>query len=55
LEPNDHGVDWREINFQLNVANEMLVERINKFNRDYSSLTVLLEKNTGAVVIRKKV
>jgi hypothetical protein len=29
---------------QLNWANEMLVERINKFNRDYSSLMVRHEK-----------
>jgi hypothetical protein len=29
---------------QLNWANEMLVERINKINRDYSSLMVRHEK-----------
>jgi hypothetical protein len=44
MEPNDHGVGWKEVNLQLNGANEMLVERINKFNRDYSSLMVMHEK-----------
>ena len=35
--PNDHEVDWRKADFQLNGANEMLMERINKFNRNYSN------------------
>ena len=30
--------------YQLNWANEMLLERINKFNWNYSSLMVLHEK-----------
>lgn len=44
MEPNDHGVDWREVAFLLNGANEMLVERINKLNQEYSSLMVRHEK-----------
>jgi hypothetical protein len=44
MEPNDYGVGWREVNFQLNCDNEILVKRINKFNRDYLSLMVRYEK-----------
>lgn len=44
MEANDHGMDWREVAFLLNGVNEMLVERINKLNRDYFSLMVRHEK-----------
>ena len=44
MEPNDHEVDWRKANFQLNGANEMLMKKINKFNRNYSNLIVRHEK-----------
>jgi hypothetical protein len=44
MEPNDYEVDLRKANFQLNGANEMLMERINKFNRNYSNLKVRHEK-----------
>ncbi len=44
MEPNDQGVDWREVAFLLNGANEMLVERIDKLNLEYSKLVVRHEK-----------
>lgn len=38
MESNDHGVDWREVAFMLNSANEVLADKVHKLNQDYTRL-----------------
>ena len=44
MEANDQGVDWREVAYLLNGANEMLVKRIDKLNQEFSNLQIRHEK-----------
>ena len=38
MEPNDQEVDWREVAFLLNGANEMLTEKIHEQEQEYARL-----------------
>ncbi len=44
MEPNGQRVNWREVAFLLNGANEVLVEKIDKLNQKYSSLQCQCKK-----------
>ena len=36
MEPNDQEVDWREVAFLLNGANEILAEKIYKQDKEFA-------------------
>ena len=38
MELNDQEVDWREVAFFLNGANEMLAEKIHKQDKEFARL-----------------
>ena len=38
MEPNDQEVDWREVAFLLNGANEMLTEKIREQDKEFDRL-----------------
>jgi len=38
MEPNDHKVNWREVAFLLNGANEMLTEKIREQDKEFARL-----------------
>ena len=38
LEPNDQEVDWREVAFLSNGANEILTEKIHKQDKEFAGL-----------------
>ncbi len=54
METNDRGVDWREVAFLLNGANEALVERIDKLSKEYSNLQIRHEKMQELSAVIKK-
>ena len=38
MEPNDQEVNWREVAFLLNGANEMLTEKIREQDKEFARL-----------------
>ena len=38
MEPNDQKVNWREVAFLLNGANEMLMEKIRERDKEFARL-----------------
>lgn len=44
MELKEQRVDWREVAFLLNGANELLVERIDKLSQEFSNLQFQHEK-----------
>ena len=54
MEPNDQGVDWREVAYLLNGANEMLAKRIDKLSREFSNLQIRHEKMQESTAFHKR-
>ena len=54
MEPNDQEVNWREVAFLLNGANEMLTEKIREQDKEFARLQAATQKNTGLKVNDQK-
>ncbi len=54
MEPNDQEVDWREVAFLLNGANEMLTEKIHEQEQEYAQLQAQHKMMQGSMLIINK-
>jgi hypothetical protein len=54
MEPNDQEVDWREVAFLLNGANEILTEKIHKQDKEFAGLQAQHKMMQGLTLIINK-
>lgn len=54
MELYDQSVDWREIAFMLNGANEVLTEKVHELNQEYARLQAQHKKTQDLTLFAKK-
>jgi len=54
MEPNDQEVNWREVPFLLNGANEMLTEKIREQDKEFARLQAQHKMMQGLTLIINK-